>query len=297
MAVKTGSLLFATLKNIHSSALNRKLIGYTIEKQLTPVTPDHIRRYAEATRDMNPSFFTERPVAPPFFLSSLIWDHIKEILIHPELHLNFFRLVHAEQEVRWHSPIRAGDTLGARITIRDIIETRAGEMLKISGAVFRQDGSMAAEATAGLMIRKKHGPGGPSAAHAPEGENFTRETARLILQTEKGQNIEYAGASGDTSFIHTSDFMARVTGLPGAIMHGICLLSMASSAHTAHFLDNDITRLTGAFARFSRPAMPGETLSMICMEGPPGQTPFTVVNQSGKTILSRGIITYKRRGA
>lgn len=295
MMVKTPGLIFATLKNIRATALNREMIGFSIERTLGPVTPGHIRRYAQATRDPNPAYCGVDPIAPPFFLSCLIWDHMKEIYVHPDLHVNFFRLMHAEQRVSWHSPIHAGDILTARIMIKDIEDTRAGQLLKISGSVITQDGSIAAEATAGLMI-KNPSSAKKTEAH-PAAERHLREMARLEIRTEIGQNLDYARASGDRSFIHISNRLARLAGLPGAVMHGICLLSMACSAYTGRFLDGDSTSLTGAYTRFSYPALPGETLSMICFEGPPGETPFTLVNRSGRTVLSRGIITYKRSGA
>ncbi|HOW81091.1 MAG TPA: MaoC/PaaZ C-terminal domain-containing protein [Spirochaetota bacterium] len=293
MTVKTGTILLATLKNIRSENLNRGMIGFAFKRQLAPVLPEQIRLFAEATRDMNPLYFGDRPIAPPFFLSCLIWDHIKQILVHPDLRLNFFRLVHAEQKVSWHAPIYAGEDLCAKIGIKDIVETGAGQMLQISGAVYKADGVMAAEATAGLMIRKKSGSGKRAHTAGAAGTQ-PAESARLEIKTEKGQNLEYAGASGDTSFIHTSDFLARLTGLPCAIMHGICLLSMACAAFTREFLNGDVTRLTGASARFSRPAIPGDTLTLVCSEGPAGEVPFSAVNESGKTVLSKGTITYAR---
>ncbi|HOO72519.1 MAG TPA: MaoC family dehydratase N-terminal domain-containing protein [Spirochaetota bacterium] len=285
------SVLTATLKNMRSTGLNREAIGLSIERKLDDITPEAISLYAQATNDENPAYRSEPALVPPFFVSRLIWNHVKELILNRNLNLNFFKMVHAEQEVSWFKPIYAGDRLFARMEIKDIKDTKAGEMLYISGSLFNQEGHKAAEATTGVMIKNNTNKG----KNTPRSEEPPlREKARIELYTRKGQNLEYAKASTDTSFIHTSDFLARLTGLPRAIMHGICLMAMTCSAFTREFLDSDNLLLTSAKTRFHRPALPGERLILVCHEGKPGVTPFTVISEQGTTVLKNGIITHSR---
>lgn len=291
MSTSYSSLLTATIKNMGKTALNRSDLGYTIERTIGEILPKHIADYARATDDMNPAYFSQLPQAPPFFLSRLIWGYIKELILKKDLDLNFFHMVHARQRVSWFKPIHAGDRLTAVMSIQDMEKTRAGELLSLAGTIFDASGDRAAEATVGLMIK---GPKKTSSGEGTETPAALEEIARLELPTRKGQNMEYARASLDTSFIHTSGLLARLTGLPGPIMHGICVMAMACAAFSREFMGSDNSRITGMGTRFSRPALPGEKLTMICYKGNPGEVPYAIINERGRTVHKNGFITHTR---
>jgi len=293
MTVSNLSLLKSTIKNIRSESINISMKGYTIHKKLNPVTAEEIKLYAAATGDSNPIFQSSIPPAPPFFVSRLIWDPIKEIISHNDLKLNFFKMVHCSQSVSWAKPIMAGDQLNLEMIIKDIIKVSSGEILELSGRVFDNNGDIAAEAVTGLMIRnlgKKDKSFSKTKKSIPDDKNILFE---LLLKTWKGQNLQYADISGDRSFTHTNNFLARLSGLPGTIMHGICVMSMACSALSNKIIDGDYNRLKQMNTRFSSWAVPGETLTLKAFASKNDQIKFSIFNPKGIQVQSMGTLSYK----
>ena len=81
--------------------------------------------------------------------------------------------------------------------------------------------------------------------------------APLFLSVELPADVtyRYARASGDDNRIHVDDEFAKSTGLPGIIVQGMCLFSIALQAvvETA----GGPTRVGAAAVRFRRPVLPG----------------------------------------
>jgi hypothetical protein len=98
-----------------------------------PVERGKIREFARAAQSENPAYQREDAVVPATFVSSLrnYWDPRSFALVR-ELGLDLTRVLHAEEEYRYHGPLpRAGDVLTARTRIGEIWEKegkRAGRM-------------------------------------------------------------------------------------------------------------------------------------------------------------------------
>ena len=80
--------------------------------------------------------------------------------------------------------------------------------------------------------------------------------ARAVTQE---QISAYAEASGDANPIHVDPDFARMVGLPGTIAHG--LLEMAILAEGVASWAGDYGSLQSLGCRFSKPLLPGETLT------------------------------------
>ena len=290
MAVSNAQLLWASLKNTRFDNMNRDMVGYGFERVTEKVTPELIDAFARATNDLNPLYAGDNAIAPPLYLSRLVFPMIKEVLIHKDLHMNILRMVHAFQGFTWHGPIRPGDELRLKVTISDLKETSAGELLELRGGAYRGD-ELVAEAFAKTMVRakKRKGPKKEKQPEAPKTELF-----RLDIPLDSDQALRYAIASTDTNFIHTSNMLAKLSGLPRTILHGLCTMAMTNAHLTGHLLQGDVTRVTGLEGRFSHPAFPGETLTVVGYEGDdPAATPFEVINRKGKPIITNGVFRHR----
>jgi acyl dehydratase len=284
-------LFSSVIRHFGSGGLNRDMIGFVIKQDAAPVRTKDIIAYAAATNDNNPLYSESRPVAPPFFLSKLIFPAIQHICIHKELKMNLLRMVHAEQELSWHGPVYAGDQLNASIRILDIYDTPAGEMIQISAQAYRSH-ELVAESIAGLMIRSRKKRG----KKIPRKSEPLREMHRIEIQTEEDQALRYAAASGDHNFIHTSPFLAKLAGLPRTILHGVCIMAMTGAALAAHTVNSDISRLSGMKGRFAHPAFPGQQLTLIIYESPhDGEIPFDVLNPMGKPVFRDGSFKFRNQ--
>ena len=79
---------------------------------------------------------------------------------------------------------------------------------------------------------------------------------------EASQPREYAEASGDRNPIHLDDQVARAAGLPGVILHGLCTMAMTTGAIIDACAGGEPERLRSIAVRFSRPVLPGRTITI-----------------------------------
>ena len=79
---------------------------------------------------------------------------------------------------------------------------------------------------------------------------------RKVTQDQIGA---YADASGDHNPIHVNEEFARSVGLPGTIAHG--LLGMGVLAEAVSVWAGGTDRLASISCRFSKPLLPGDTLT------------------------------------
>ncbi|MBN1495710.1 MAG: MaoC family dehydratase N-terminal domain-containing protein [Spirochaetes bacterium] len=292
MASETVGLMAALIRNRNSRALNRDMTGFALDIPERVVDRVGILAYAKATGDDNPAYTGEGAVAPPFYLSGLVYDQLKLILTHRELGLNLLRMVHGEQEVIWHMPVRVGDSIRGRVFIKEIRDTPAGEMMTVSvqGIVKNR---VAAEALMGFLVRGTGRRPAPVMRAAGE-EPVREEVFRTEIRTWEGQQLSYAVVSGDNNFIHTSTFLAKVAGLPRTILHGVCFMAMCCSSLTRQLLADDLTRLKLIRGRFSAYVLPGQTLSLVGYTPlTRGEQPFAVFNGSGQAVMKNGLFIFR----
>ncbi len=283
-------LFYTLIRNIRSKRMNRKMIGYSIRENLLPVSMEDIEQFADATNDENIAGYRENKFAPPFFLSRLIIPLIKKILTHRDLKLNVMRLVHSRQDITWRRQIHAGDSLTAELTIADIGEIPAGELLSIS-IMARAGNLKIVEGMINILIRSS---GKNKKKINKERENH-KEIFRVTVRTQDGQHLKYARASGDNNFIHTSELIAKLAGLPRTIMHGACLMAMTCNALMNLLIKNDIKKLDTMSMRFAHPAIPGETLELVGYKGrDKNEVLFCLFNSSGKEVLKNGVFRFKK---
>jgi len=275
-------LIAAGLKHLVYKRLNRDMVGYKVECELTDIMVEEIREYARATNDLVENY-NQDSIIPPLFVSRLIHPILMDTILNPKLRMNILKMVHGELDIRWYLPVYAKDRLGLRMEIKDIIDTSAGELIKISFIIFK-DRSDAAEAIAGLLVRN------------PKGEKAKKEEGKGVdliksikIQTREGQALEYARASLDNNLIHINHLFARIAGLKRPILHGVCAFAMTCNELLKNFAGNDKKRLSRMSGRFASPVYPGENLILNCYRGNSEKDIlFEVINEYGKTNIKNG---------
>jgi acyl dehydratase len=118
------------------------------------------------------------------------------------------------------------------------------------------------------------------------------EMAALHRPVTQEQIDSYAEASGDHNPIHVDPDFARSVGLPGTIAHG--MLSMAILAEAVARWAGGYERLEELSCRFSKPLLPGQTLSchgrVVAVDAERGTATLDVhgVSSAGERVLSNG---------
>jgi len=105
------------------------------------------------------------------------------------------------------------------------------------------------------------------------------------------QRILYAGASGDFNPIHIDPDFARMVGLGGAILHGLCTMAFTVRAHIDWA--GSPAALKSVKVRFSKPVYAEDeiatTAGVVEIEGTRVKTEFSAANQNGVEVITRGV--------
>jgi acyl dehydratase len=104
------------------------------------VTGVKIAEFAAALGDDNPAYFGDRPIAPPTFAAVIAGRAWEALWQDAELGLELRRIVHADQRITHHRPLRAGDRVTATLRI-DRVRSRGGaDMINSSVLLATVDG-------------------------------------------------------------------------------------------------------------------------------------------------------------
>ena len=282
--------------NFNSTAMNREMIGYTLKKDFGPFGLEEIQQFADATCDDFTKYSGVNSPVPPLFFSKELYPLFKQIITHKDLNLNLIRMVHGSQSLRLYTPISHNDKISIEMTIADIIDTAAGEVLHVKTKGISK-GKLIFEADTGFVVRR---PGKRSDGKSKREKYALRnlsgnEEVEFLIHTVKGQEMKYARVSKDTIPIHTNALFAKAVGLPGRILHGACVMAMCTNTLIDGVADRDPLRFREVSGRFSYPVVPGETLTVkgyrTVKNGHSGIR-FNVYSESGKTVINKGMFIY-----
>ncbi|HUY26762.1 MAG TPA: MaoC/PaaZ C-terminal domain-containing protein [Candidatus Binataceae bacterium] len=276
--------------------LNKACVGREYPPVTTTVTAEAAQAYARACNDNNPAYFDARSpggiVAPPMFGVVVTWHSVMSAVMDLEIGADLLRLVHGQQDMRFLVPIRPGDTITSRAKIISI-ETRAtGETMAVELAADNQNGDPVQRIVFGVFIRG----GGRRAALAQArtaGIDRGEPLFSVAQQIDADQTVRYAAASGDHNPIHVDENVARMAGLPGTIVHGLCTMAFTSKAAIDKLCGGDPARLRRLAVRFSRPVRPGEIITTKIWSG--GERgghkifAYETFNPSGQAVIQDGV--------
>lgn len=270
--------------------LNTDLVGKEYPGSTFEVTADHIERYARATNDENERYLGgDDVVAPPVFPVVPAFNSFMTAAMDPELGADLLRLVHAAEEHVFYKPIKAGDVLSVTGVLESVEQKETGETFTVKGTETNQDGEVVAEVRGTMFIRGT-GSGARSAAPPePQRDVVYEETTKV----DDDQTFRYAEASGDHNPIHLDENTAKMAGLPGIILHGMCTMAMAAKGAVNGLAGGDPTRVARVGVRLSKPVLPGQELTTRYWKESDGAVAtygFETYNPDGLAVIKNGIV-------
>ncbi len=174
------------------------------------------------------------------------------------------KLVHGEQDFHFHRPIRPGDTLVVRAKPVGFAGKENGSTVVVYVETRTDAGELVNEQWMTAFFRKVDaGPGTGASAPTHRFDEALRATdpaAVVTAHIDEDQTFRYSPASGDPMPIHLDDEIARMSGLPGIINHGLCTMAFTSWAALTEFADGDVERLKRLAVRFAKPVLPGQDI-------------------------------------
>lgn len=196
------------------------------------------------------------------------------------------RVVHGQQDLFFHHPLPIGDKVAVRAAVSGLHGKRSGTVATIhvqtrNTADVLLNEQYVTEFYRGVPTDLQVGIPSPTLpADPPDGAPVRTVASPLPANLPS----RYAAASGDHNPIHLDDDFARVSGLPGVIVHG--LASLAIAGHAVLPAGADPSRLS---CRFTRPITPGDTLITRVWPHERGYR-FDSQDQGGSTVLGAGLV-------
>ena len=252
------------------------------------VTRKRIVAYAEATNDTHPAHLAG-DLAPAVFAIVPVFEVVAQptmAIVPGEV---LMRVVHGEQDIRFHRPIRPGDKLvtraagvglhgrssGVVLVVRTETTTEAGEPVvdQFMTSFFRG---------ASLDVHEGEEP-------PPHSVDHGAELGSVSHTYDDDQTVRYSQASGDPMPIHLDDDFAKAMGLPGIIVHGLCTMAFCSRAVVETCCPDDPSRLTRLAVRFSKIVQPDETVTHTLWDGSGGDVAFETVSSNGNVAIKDGL--------
>lgn len=277
-------------------ALNHDLVGKHYPPQDYGVTTEAIIYYARAYNEDNPWFLaTDRPggiIAPPTFGVVAGWLSILAVVTDSDLNVDVLRLLHSEQDMHFLRPLVPGDIVTSAASVAAVEEEIIGESLAIDVRCENQRAEHVQQMRFTALIRGRSGRDKTRprpVASSPAGEPLFRVRQKI----DDDQTYRYAKASGDYNPIHTDENVAKLAGLPGIIVHGLCTMAFTSKVMIDRLCAGDPHRLRRLRARFSRPVFPGQEILTAAWALPDhsGRKIYTyeTYNPDGKDVIREGI--------
>lgn len=267
--------------------LNFELGGKTYAPVKRTITAEEIAAYAAASGDDNPRH-TPGPdqVASPIFpvVPGLVLAGT--VTLDPELGVdNLLMIVHGEQEILHHRPIRAGDTLVLTPSLVSVDDRGRGATFVARVEASTPDGEAVNEQLWTIFVRGAGSGKDRASASRPEPPGRGEEVARFTSHVDEDMPARYAEASGDHNPIHLDPVVAAAVGLPGVINHGLGTLSLVTAGLVRHVVGGDPERVRRIRARFTDVVIPGSDLDTGVWESSGNGLAFETARSDGTVAM------------
>ena len=210
-------------------------------------------------------------------------------------------LVHGEQAIRLHGEIPTEGTVSITTKVAGMYDKgSAGLVVLESESRHAGSGELAFTNRTALFIRGAGGFGGP---RNPEGDEESALAAEPLPSREPDEVVSYVTRpdqallyrlSGDRNPLHSDPTFAKRAGFDRPILHGLCTYGFTGRALVHTVCGSDPARFGAMRARFSKPTMPGDTLTVSVWDigdSMPGVYRFRTGTQRGETVIDAGLFT------
>jgi acyl dehydratase len=247
-------------------AVDLAQLGKTSDPFDFTIEADRTKAYAAATNDPNPAYASGE-YAPPVFGVVPVFDALQGASagLIPQDYL--FMIVHGEQDMHFHQPIRPGVTLRTTVTPYSVRVGGSGTRVAMeTNSVDAATGEPVVTQYFTIFVRTMNDgeSGGPDKPNHdfPESARTSPVGDPYVVHVDDDQTFRYRDASGDMMPIHVDEQFAKNVGLPGIIAHGLCTMAMCSQAVVQRACGGDPAKLKRLAVRFASNVFPGNDVEV-----------------------------------
>jgi len=216
----------------------------------TPATdPAELSYVYEATLKVLPSFATI-----PAMSTILAIGQVDGISFNPVL------VVHGDQEVVVDRPLPVAASVSQTGRIAEIWDKGSGALVVAEVDGVDADGTHLYTTRSGVFLRGEGGFGGergPRAGDVAPG----REPDIVVESPTLDQQALLYRLNGDRNPLHADPEFAAMAGFERPILHGLCTYGIVCKAAVDAAFDADVSRVSRFGGRFSKPVLPGQTIT------------------------------------
>jgi acyl dehydratase len=196
-------------------------------------------------------------------------------------------MVHGEQGIELFDAIPPDGEIESRGRVKAIWDKGSAAVLEFeSTAIDVKTGKPLLRTSSALFCRGEGGFGGERGPNEKlEFPNRAPDHA-VTYATRIDQALTYR-LSGDRNPLHSDPSFAAMGGFPKPILHGLCTWGFTGRALLHTLCGGDPKRFKAMKSRFSKPVIPGDTLT-ISMWVDGDQALFRTTNQNGDTVIDQG---------
>ena len=197
-------------------------------------------------------------------------------------------LVHGEQGIELHKPIPVEGTVRTTSEITGIFDKGSGAVIATrADSVDAGTGESVFSTTSSIFIRGEGGWGGDRGPSGPKNPAPDRAPDHEVTYGTRTDQALLYRLSGDRNPLHSDPSFAKMGGFDRPILHGLCTYGFTGRALLHALCGSDPARFKGMEARFTKPVMPGDTLTVkMWVDG--DEATFRTETAAGDIVIDGG---------
>lgn len=267
-------------------------VGRWTEDTAFPVPVERAIAYAKATNDPIAAHL-DGTIAPPVFAVVPTLPVLAQVTLSAVPDGLAMRILHGEQDFRFHRQITPGEPLVVRAKVVGIQGKSSGVVVTSVAETRDSDGKTVNEQYFSGFFRGGEWPhhvGEAAPSHSFDESLRSRAADDVVEQKfDLDQTFRYAEPAGDPMPIHLDEEFAKKMGLPGIIMHGLCTMAFTSHAVLSQVAPEHPERLKRLAVRFSAPGRPGQVMTTSMWRADNGIVRFESTNDEGQVLIKDGL--------
>jgi len=196
-------------------------------------------------------------------------------------------LVHGEQGIELFDAIPPEGEIESTGRVSAIWDKGKGAVIEMeSESVLVSTGKPLLKTRMSVFIRGEGDFGGERGPSVKFEAPSRAPDHQVTYKTREDQALTYR-LSGDRNPLHSDPSFAKMGGFDKPILHGLCTYGFTGRALLHTLCDSDPKRFKAMDARFSKPVMPGDELTVsMWVDG--NDCTFQTKNQDGDVVIDQG---------